>query len=600
MSSELLSLLAMHRQSGILNKSSVLGVGQRIISLMDRSEKLRALVMLGSVFFGSVIELLGLAAIIPVIGLAVNPNLIHRYDWLESLFVISAQWGLETERQFLIGLCCGLVVIFLLKVFSSIIITFFQTRFSFDVAHRLSGVMWTYHFSQSLQDLRASDSGLILEEIKSWPIAFANVFLVGLIKLLTEVVVITAIGVGLLVYSPIVSISVVLLMLFGVVIIRLMTNSRVKAYGSIEREIAPKTNGMIANATRGFLEIITFGAVIPVRNEYLRLTKTLFNVKSRSSVVFSIPAKTYELLASFGICGAIIISLVVGVEGEDFFELLSLMAVSAYRVMPSMSRMNSLVMGMRKDKFVLEAMERGVAHHFKASGDKSALVELSGNCPCIELKELELGYKSLDKPVIEGLNYRFEAGGIYAIVGMSGSGKSTLVSSILGLHNPDSGAVLVDMGEGAYDLYGEVGARNWLNNVGYLSQQPFLFKGTVEHNFTFRNPEAMLDPEFIANLMERLGLRDVLGQQGLKFELNEGGSNLSGGQQQRLALLRALQTKSPVLMLDEATSALDEHTRDLVFDLLRDKAAGGDLIILITHDLSLAKCCDHMLNLSEI
>ena len=188
---------------------------------------------------------------------------------------------------------------------------------------------------------------------------------------------------------------------------------------------------------------------------------------------------------------------------------------------------------------------------------------------------------------------------VYAIVGMSGSGKSTLVSSILGLHEPDHGAVLVGMGERKYDLDGEVGAQNWLENVGYLSQQPFLFKGTVEHNFTFRNPEIVLDQEFIAKLMERLGLHDVLGREGLKFELNEGGSNLSGGQQQRLALLRALQTKSPVLMLDEATSALDENTRDMVFELLRDKAAGGDMVILITHDMSLAERCDDMLNLSE-
>ena len=587
------------KERGYRQKIAVFGVVQRVISLMDRKEKLRALLMLGSVFFNSVIELLGLAAIIPVIGLAVNPNLIHRYDWLDRLYLASAQWGIETERQFLIGLCCGLVVIFLIKVLTSVLINFFQTRFSFDVAHRLSGVMWTYHFSQSLQDLRASDSGLILEEIKSWPIAFANIFLVGLIKLLTEVVVILSIGFGLLVYSPVVSIAVILLMLFGVVIIRVMTNSRVKAYGGIERDIAPKTNGMVANATRGFLEIITFGAVVPVRNEYLRLTKTLFNVKSKSSVVFSIPAKTYELLASIGICGAIIVSLTAGVEGEDFFELLSLMAVSAYRVMPSMSRMNSLVMAMRKDIFVLKAMERGVEYWNKACREKSVSADLLGNRPCIELKELELGYKTLDTPVIEGLNYRFEAGGTYAIVGVSGSGKSTLVSSILGLHKPEQGAVLVDMGDGAHDLYSEVGAENWLGNVGYLSQQPFLFKGTVEDNFTFRNPEVILDQAFIAELLERLGLSDVLSQQGLKFELNDGGSNLSGGQQQRLALLRALQTKSPVLMLDEATSALDEHTRDLVFELLRYKAAGGDLIILITHDMSLAQRCDHMLNLSE-
>lgn len=573
-------------------------MGRRVLALLNQSEKRWSVVMLVSIFLNSFIELVGLAAIVPVIGLAVNPELIHRYEWLEKLYTHSTLVGIESEKEFLIGLCCGLVMIFCLKVLSALAITFFQTRFSFRVAHRLSGQMWTYHFSQSLQDLRASDSGLILEEIKSWPVAFANTFMVGLIKLFTEVVILVSIGIGLLVYSPVVSISVVLLMAFGAVIIRMLTKTRVRAYGLVERDIAPKTNSMVGNATRGFLEIITFGAVIPVRNEYLRLTKTLFNVKSKSSVVFTVPAKTYELLASMGICGAIIVSLLSGIEGEDFFELLSLMAVSAYRVMPSMSRMNSSVMAMRKSLFVLKAMEKGGAYQEEIQHTNSLYTELYGDNPRIELNDVELGYKSLDEPVVSGLNFCFESGNVYAIVGVSGSGKSTLVSSILGLHPPDKGAVFVELGSSRADLYEEVGAQNWLNHVGYLSQQPFLFKGTVEENFTFRNPEVSLNRTQIERLINRLELRAALGDDALRFDLNEGGTNLSGGQQQRLALLRALQVNSPVLMLDEATSALDEKTRDVVFELLRDKASQGHLVILITHDSSLAERCDYTLNLS--
>lgn len=573
-------------------------MGRRVLALLDQREKRWSVVMLVSIIVNSFIELVGLAAIVPVIGLAVNPELIYRYEWLEKLYAYSTLVGIDTEEEFLIGLCCSLVMIFCLKVISALAIAFFQTRFSFRVAHRLSGQMWTYHFSQSLQDLRASDSGLILEEIKSWPIAFANQFMMGSIKLFTEVIILVSIGIGLLVYSPVVSISVVVLMVFGAVIIRMLTKTRVKAYGQVERDIAPKTNSMVGNATRGFLEIITFGAVIPVRNEYLRLTKTLFNVKSKSSVVFTVPSKTYELLASMGICGTIIFSLLSGIEGEDFFELLSLMAVSAYRVMPSMSRMNSSVMAMRKSWFVLKAMEKGGAYHDESHGSNPQNTELFGDKPRVELKDLELGYKTLDEPVVSGLNFCFEPGKVYAIVGVSGSGKSTLVSSILGLHPPDEGSVFVELGSSKADLYDKVGTKNWLKHVGYLSQQPFLFKGTVEDNFTFRNPEVSLDRMQIEGLVERLELRAALGEDALRFELNEGGSNLSGGQQQRLALLRALHVDSPVLMLDEATSALDEKTRDVVFQLLREKASQGHLVILITHDASLAELCDQTLNLS--
>ena len=82
--------------------------------------------------------------------------------------------------------------------------------------------------------------------------------------------------------------------------------------------------------------------------------------------------------------------------------------------------------------------------------------------------------------------------------------------------------------------------------------------------------------------------------------LHDGGNNLSGGQQQRLALLRALQIKRPVLILDEATSALDSKLRDVVFELLRERAAAGCNVILVTHDNELAQRCDDVLELGTL
>ena len=124
---------------------------------------------------------------------------------------------------------------------------------------------------------------------------------------------------------------------------------------------------------------------------------------------------------------------------------------------------------------------------------------------------------------------------------------------------------------------------------GYLSQKPFLFKGTVRENLTLGNPEIVIDDVFTANLVNKLGLSKQLGPEPFLYGLAEGGDNLSGGQQQRLALLRALQVKRPVLILDEATSALDSALRDIVFELLREQANDGATVILVTHDNELAK-----------
>ena len=175
-----------------------------------------------------------------------------------------------------------------------------------------------------------------------------------------------------------------------------------------------------------------------------------------------------------------------------------------------------------------------------------------------------------------------------------------MANSILGLHAPDFGQIMVDYGAGRLDLYADLGVDQWLSCVSYLSQAPFFFRGTVSENFTFGNSEVNLNETWINDLVDKLGLRATLGDNPLTFELNEGGQNLSGGQQQRLALLRAIQADCPLLLLDESTSALDKDARDLVFDVLLEEVSKGKLIILITHDLDLAQRCDHTLHLNQV
>ena len=85
----------------------------------------------------------------------------------------------------------------------------------------------------------------------------------------------------------------------------------------------------------------------------------------------------------------------------------------------------------------------------------------------------------------------------------------------------------------------------------------------------------------------------------MNFQITENGNNLSGGQKQRIAILRALQLDRPLVVLDEATSALDEKLRDVVLELLQEKARNGCNIILVTHDEELSAQCSNVLGLDS-
>ena len=572
---------------------------QRVYTLLTPAERKMSIVMLGTVAVNSVVEVLGLAAVVPVIGLAVEPELIHRYEFLGKAYEATTIFGVDSEKDFLLLLAIGLVVVFSFKALVGLALTLLQTRFSFSVAHRLSGIMWSYHFSQNLEKLRSRDSGRIMSEINNWPQSFANRFMVGSLRLITEFLIIGTICIGLLAYAPIVLLTVAALLGTGTVLVRRLTDARLRAYGQIQKERGPKTNSMVTNAIRGILEVITFRAVEPVRNEYLRTTKFLFRIASNSSVLYSLPSKTYEVLSVLGVSGAIVISLLQDTGGEEFFELLTLMAISAYRIMPTMSRINGTIMNMRQGMYIMEAMEEGVASYavLQQKGPVAPL-ELEEE-PSIVLEGLTLGYEALDHPVLESMSHRFDPGKIHAVVGASGSGKSTLVNAMLGLHPLDAGRIVIRDGHSEWTL-GETCSRDsWLSELGYLSQQPFFFSGSVKDNLTFRAPGRKVDEALVQSLIDRLGLRDCLGAEPLSFRLNEAGNNLSGGQQQRLALMRSLQVETKVLLLDEATSALDVDSRDKVIRILRERADRGTLIIIITHDRELAAMCDEVLDLES-
>ena len=578
-------------------QDGLLRVISRVFQLLTSKERQTSLLMLGTVVLNSVVEVLGLAAVVPVIGLAIQPEAIHRYELLDSFYGWTLQMGVETESDFLILLSILLVVVFAFKAAIGLALTLFQTRFSFSVAHRLSGIMWSYHFSQNLENLRGSNSGRILAEINAWPAGFANAFMVGSLRLITEVFVIAVICIGLLVYEPIVLVSVAILMASGTLFIRKLTNQRLKAYGRIQQDHGPQTNAMVTNAIRGFLEVITFRAEEPVRKAYLGTAKLLYRVSSNASVLNSLPAKTYEVLAVMGVSGAIVISLLLGTAEDTFFEMLTLMAIGAYRIMPTMSRINGVRMEMKRSMFLLGAIEKGVEVHDKAlkAEGKSAL-QLQG-IPSIVLRDLTVGYAALETPVLTNLTHEFRPGRIHGVVGASGTGKSTLVNAMLGIHPLQGGEVLVADGTQEWSVGKTCSRESWLAELGYLSQQPFFFSGSVTDNLTFRAPGRTVDATLVLDLIERLGLSACLGKDPLQFQLNEAGSNLSGGQQQRLALLRSLQMETKVLLLDEATSALDVDSRDRVFAILRERADQGALIIIITHDRELAARCDETLDL---
>ncbi|WP_298281900.1 thiol reductant ABC exporter subunit CydD [Acidocella sp.] len=195
--------------------------------------------------------------------------------------------------------------------------------------------------------------------------------------------------------------------------------------------------------------------------------------------------------------------------------------------------------------------------------------------------------------VLDGLEVRFGATGMTAILGESGAGKTTLIKLLLGFMPPRAGRIMVN----GQDLAG-IAPESWWGWVAYVPQSPRLLHGAVADNLRLGAPDATDDALWAALKMARAEafVRALPG--GLACAVGEGGSSLSGGQVQRIALARAYLKNPRVLVLDEATNSLDGESEALVLDALAEMAASR-AVIIVAHRLKVAERAARVLVLDQ-
>lgn len=212
-------------------------------------------------------------------------------------------------------------------------------------------------------------------------------------------------------------------------------------------------------------------------------------------------------------------------------------------------------------------------------GDRPGATAIEVQGGEIEFRNIGFGYGKGDV-VLEDVSFTAEAGKTTAIVGPSGAGKSTLISLVPRFHDPASGQVLIDGTDIA-----AVTKNSLRQQIAYVSQQPWLFEGSIRDNLRYARPEAT-DAEIeeaakLANAHEFI----LTQPQGYDTMLGENGVNLSGGQRQRISIARALVRNAPILLLDEATSALDNESEAAVQKAL-ESAMRNRTVLVIAHRLS--------------
>ncbi|MFY3775606.1 ABC transporter ATP-binding protein [Marinobacter salsuginis] len=214
--------------------------------------------------------------------------------------------------------------------------------------------------------------------------------------------------------------------------------------------------------------------------------------------------------------------------------------------------------------------------HVRDEGGKALEAPVKGN---VELDKVSFHYPSSGAG-IRDISLTVPAGNTLALVGATGSGKSTLIKLLLRFYDPSNGEIRID-GQPIRDL----SLNSLRGSIGLVSQDVYLFEGTIRENLAYENPAAT-DADIIdaAKTAEAWSFIEAL-PEGLDTPVGERGVRLSGGQRQRLSLARALLKDPPILVLDEATSAVDNETEAAIQRSLK-RIGHNRTVIMIAHRLS--------------
>jgi ATP-binding cassette subfamily B protein len=196
---------------------------------------------------------------------------------------------------------------------------------------------------------------------------------------------------------------------------------------------------------------------------------------------------------------------------------------------------------------------------------------------------------SPNRPILKDISFTIKKGDHVGLVGHTGSGKSTIANLITRMYDTVSGTITID----GVDIK-QLETNSLRRNVAIVSQEVYIFRGTIMDNIRYARPEATRDEVVAAAKAANAHDFIVSLPEGYDTMVGIGTRSLSGGERQRVSIARALLLNPSLLILDEATAAMDTETERLISEAI-DRVSAGKTTISIAHRLSTLKNCDYLM-----
>ncbi|MBB25756.1 MAG: ABC transporter ATP-binding protein [Geminicoccus sp.] len=543
--------------------------------------------------FMALLDALGVASIVPFIGVLTNAELVETNPFLLPLYTSSTDFGISSPQQFILAFGLGVFVLYMVSVCFKALTTYAILRFAlmqeFSIGKRLIERYLRQPYTWYLRRNSAELSKTILSEVQH----VTKQAILPTLTLISQGTVILALLLLLVLIDPALALTVGVVLGAAYVLIYLACRQYLAVIGRDRVEANQKRFTVLDEAFSGIKEI----KVMALEDAYIRRFCKPARLYSKhlaaAEIIGQLPRYVLEAIA-FG--GLLLIMLTVLARSEgvsDALPLVALYAFAGYRLMPAIQKIFQAAVKLRFVGPTLDSIHRDIRGLTATRLDDGPVSKLTQS---VELDNVSFQYPDAKRHTLKDISLTIPHRTTVGFVGTTGSGKTTVVDIILGLHAIDSGTLKID---GKSIDAGN--ARSWQSTIGYVPQDIYLTDASIASNIAFGAEEQDIDQQKVEQAAKIANLYDfVVNELPDQFEtqLGERGVRLSVGQRQRVGIARALYNNPDVIILDEATSALDNLTEHAVMEAVK-RLQGEKTVIIIAHRLSTIKSCDRIFLLEQ-
>ena len=560
---------------------------KKLLLLLTPHERKHLGLLLIMIIIMALLDMIGVASILPFMAVLANPTLIETNSILNTMFQVSNIFGVESNKQFLFALGVLVFVLLITSLAFKALTTYVQVRFvqmrEYSIGKRLVEGYLHQPYSWFLSRNSAELGKDILSEVQQ--------------------LISTGISPSLeLIAKGAVTITIIILLIIADPKLTLIVGlSLGGSYGMIFYILRKYLNQigkkrLINNQLRFKSVTEAFGAAKEIKvggleqifvNLFSNAAQNYAQTQASVRVVAQLPRFILEAIAFGGILLLILYSMNNLGSFNNALPIISLFIFAGYRLLPALQSIYSCLIQITYIGPSIDKIYNDIKNNksFNENQDEDVL-DLNKN---IILKNIHYNYPNSSKTVLKDINLSIPSKSTVGLIGTTGSGKTTMVDIILGLLDPQKGFLEIDG-----KIITKQNLRSWQRSIGYVPQHIYLTDDTVEANIAFGASSENIKKDLVEKAAKIASLHEfVVNELPKKYQtiIGERGIRLSGGQRQRIGIARALYHNPKVLILDEATSALDNQTEQAVMEAVNN-LSNNITIIMIAHRLDTVKNCD--------